>query len=264
MSTYKWVHPQNLLRKNTVVDSLKHLKNIDMNRIKEFITKIENIRNYNINIYLIVKHIIIDCLFKAETDKYFKNILYIIIDDATQTCEDRLILSCIYAQIQYQISEYTDSISDNIINIYHLLINGVLVIDLIHKYININHLETKDDIELFLGYIIRLKKKLNIPISINNMLYFQHSKLTSKNLEDIECFINIKINNSDELNNFLIHQDIWVNILKSQYSTKIKNIYDERDKDVETINVEDSEQILHKFNQKLTHISKEFLRKLNI
>ena len=78
-------------------------------------------------------------------------------------------------------------------------------------------IEAIEEIEIYLGYPIKLREALNLPITLQEMLYFRCSNLTTVDLETARADIIEKLANEEAFVTFLIEQDKWKETLKIKY-----------------------------------------------
>jgi hypothetical protein len=211
-------------------DTVDNLENIDPEKIKKWLSRITDIFEFKNNkeLFQTICLQIVDYLKVADI---FENVdlresLYIIIEDATKSCGDRMALSIIYLDIQHSFI----GCENNLENLFKILINGSWTFHTLENFARYKVLTLKsvDEIEVYIGYIIKLKNDLSIPINIESMLYYSCSCLTPEDLNDAKKFI-LKNRYTSKTCDFLIEQEVWMNGLKHHFPQKIKNIVNKRD-----------------------------------
>jgi Leucine-rich repeat (LRR) protein len=230
---------------------------------------------------------IIEYLKQANESKDFYEVFYKVIQDASETCGDRVALSVLHLSIAHQLSTIALSDMKVLANFFkdvwavelleQISINKI--VELLAKYkkaVNelneadgidpdernrrINALNKVDEIEVYLGYPIKLKEKLNLPIGIQEMLYFTNSDLTSKDLEEAEIHVKNQLNDQEVYFGFLISKDRWKEALKLKYSIEYEAILDSREKASEKAeSVEDYSIIEQAFRQALIELTRKAL-----
>ncbi|MEI8301232.1 MAG: NEL-type E3 ubiquitin ligase domain-containing protein, partial [Chlamydiota bacterium] len=81
-----------------------------------------------------------------------------------------------------------------------------------------------EEIEIYLGYPIKLREALNLPITLQEMLYFRCSNLTAVDLETARADIIEKLANEEDFVTFLIEQDKWKETLKIKHPQEFESI----------------------------------------
>ncbi|MGL5626067.1 MAG: NEL-type E3 ubiquitin ligase domain-containing protein [Candidatus Rhabdochlamydia sp.] len=199
---------------------------------------------------------IIRYLELANEDLAFRDAFYAVIQGAAETCGDGMSLSILDLGIVHKLATIdlkdTKTLAD-------FLIKGPWAIEML-KEIARNKIPTLpffDEIEVYLGYPIKLKEALNLPIDVQEMLYFTCSALKDEDLEEAKGFVLSKQTNQEACFTFLIGHDKWKKALKHNYPIEFKTAEENRD-----LALEDSEDyvaIEKKFNQELIALTKKTL-----
>jgi len=113
-----------------------------------------------------------------------------------------------------------------------------------------------DEIEVYLGYIVKLKDRLNLSIAVEDMLYFACSTLSEEDLSIAENIVREKLA-SDEKYEYLIKNDKWIEALREQSPDKMEQIDKARYADYEN----NSETWEMKYKAALIALSKEVYAK---
>lgn len=199
-----------------------------------------------------------------EFEQVFLNNIY----EGAGSCGDRVSLSILRLDLAYQL--HKADLSD-IRNLLHLLLNGVWTLDLLEKCAleKIQRLRnSQEDIEVMLGFALRLKNHLSIPTSIETMIYPGLSDLTCLDLQRAKSFVLSRRNNLDMANDFLFEQPQWINALHHNYSQEMENLY--RREEIERGELEDqydvgsypTEEEYKKLTPHRKNFSKEILSQL--
>ncbi|MGL5626229.1 MAG: NEL-type E3 ubiquitin ligase domain-containing protein [Candidatus Rhabdochlamydia sp.] len=192
----------------------------------------------------------------ANEASVFRDVFYAIIQDAAETCGDRVSLSILDLGIVHKLATIdlkdTKTLAD-------FLIKGPWAIEML-KEIARNKIPTLpffDEIEVYLGYPIKLKEALNLPIDVQEMLYFRCSALKDKDLEEAKAFVLSKQTDQEACFEFLIGHDKWKEALKYNYPIEFKTIEENRATALE--DNEDYMAIEKQFNQELIELTKKAL-----
>ena len=175
---------------------------------------------------------ILDYLEKAETNENFREIFFAQIIDAATTCGDRVALSVIQIGIAYDLDQKKE-----IAEIADFMKTCVFPMKLLEECARnkIPSLRFFDEIEVYLGYPVKLKERLQIPINVQNMLYFACSALTEQDLNEAEAFVLNKVNNPSEFHQSLMKEQKWIDVLKIRYATEFTALEAVRDKASEAL-----------------------------
>jgi Leucine-rich repeat (LRR) protein len=158
----------------------------------------------------------IEYLELAQVNSVFHDSFYEIIEDASGTCGDRMSLSVLYLGIAYQLT--TIDIED-MKTLSNFLLKGPWTLEMLGKIARdkIDSLRFFDEIEVYLGYPIKLKQELEIPIDVEEMLYFGFSTLTDEDLREAKDFVLSQREDEVLCFEFLINHDTWKKALESKY-----------------------------------------------
>jgi E3 ubiquitin-protein ligase SspH2 len=192
---------------------------------------------------------VIHYVHQANDDPEFRTVFYEVIQDASQTCGDRVTLSILHLSIAYQL--VTIGLKD-MKKLADFLIKGPWTIDILKGMAcqKISTLRFFDEIEIYLGYPIKLKEALEIPIDVQNMLYFTCSALTPEDLETAQALVLNKRTSQEECTQFLANHATWQKALELHYPEEYQTIVDQR------IRSSDSE------NPNYSEIDIEFIKRL--
>lgn len=203
---------------------------------------------------------ILAILEEASINSSFKNIFYQIIDDASQTCGDRVALSLLYLDVHHRLEsmDLTDMQA-----LARFLENGVWTLDLLEECARekVSTLAGVDEIETYLAYPIHLKEDLDIPIVQEAMLYFRCSGVTEEDLEYAKNFVLEQRNDKGKRLEFLITQEKWLEALRINYPTEMQNIETKREEAAsqENIDAEGYSKIQEEYTAKVSALSEKVL-----
>jgi hypothetical protein len=86
-----------------------------------------------------------------------------------------------------------------------------------------------DEIEVFLGYPIMLRERLNLQINTKEMLYFKSSALTEQDLNEAAIFVEKTVHDDDKRCAFLINQPKWIKALEARFPKEMAALLEARD-----------------------------------
>ncbi|MEI8301231.1 MAG: NEL-type E3 ubiquitin ligase domain-containing protein [Chlamydiota bacterium] len=170
---------------------------------------------------------IVHILELASANEAFRTIFWHVLTDAATTCGDRVALSILDLDIARQLISLN---LDKHLHVADFLKRGVWTYNLLKEHAINKSLElraanrTFDEIEVHLGYFIKLKEPLKLPITIEEMLYFACSTLTALDLEIAKAHILKELANQESFIAFLIEQDTWKKNLKTKHPKKFEAI----------------------------------------
>ena len=169
---------------------------------------------------------VISYLQEANENPEFEQIFLTNIYEGAGSCGDRVSLSILRLDLAYQLHKADLS---NLENLLHLLLNGTWTLHLLETCAleKMQNLRSRaEEIEVMLGFPIRLKNHLSIPTRIETMRYPSLSDLTFRDLQGAKNFVLSRRNNLDMANDFLFEQPQWIQALKHNYSETMKNLLD--------------------------------------
>ena len=200
-----------------------------------------------------------DYLQKANDDPLFREVFYVIIQDATETCGDRVALSLVHLGIAHDLSKIEVRDMKKLAN---FLIRGVFVMGLLEDAARakVESLSFVDEIEVYLGYPVMLKERLQLPINISQMLYAMCSNITEQDLTAATSFVNAQIGNEETVCKFLVKQNKWKEALLQNYPKEMKNLKAQRDRSLEKASSSVSYlEIESRFNAGLVELTRRVL-----
>lgn len=167
---------------------------------------------------------IFEYLTLAENDpKFREDVFFPFIKDASKTCGDRVTLSVMHLGIQFQLA--TMDIKD-MKKVADFLAKGVWAVSLLEEVARnkVSTLRFCDEITIYLGYPVKLREKLELPIDVKDMLYFSlgnYSALTQEDLDIAEEYVKAKLGNKEEFHALLIDQPTWQKSLEANFGNRM-------------------------------------------
>ncbi|MBS0650293.1 MAG: hypothetical protein JSR93_03930 [Verrucomicrobia bacterium] len=184
---------------------------------------------------------IIGYLKQAEEDPEFREVFLNIIADASETCGDRVSLSILHVGIAKRLKMLE---GQGLKPLAEFLTKTVWPIQLLEEIARdkTEVLPFFDEIEVYLGYPIKLREKLRLEIDVEDMLYFRCSALTDQDLESAVQSVQSKQQNDEEKCAFLVQRDDWKKALEAaypeQYAASMDKAYEELEAEVDPVVVE--------------------------
>ena len=208
-------------------------------------------RIYNESSTTIVKQLIphiIEMLHEMDRNSEFMEESCNIIEGATATCGDRMILSILYVSLQFKMHILANDL-DKVEEIAGFLIRGPFIMSELEKIARakINTLYVVDEIEVYLAYPIKLRDHFNIPIETKDMLYYACSSIGPSDLASARAAIETKLRDKELIAEFLATQPLWTKIIYARNP----NIFEE----VATLQdnlIKETKQIIAHFNTLVT------------
>jgi hypothetical protein len=127
--------------------------------------------------------VILSHLELAEESEDFRESFFAIIDGASKTCGDRMALSVLHLGIVSKLQSIDKS---DLRGYANFLLRGPWMLEQLEQIarekVKIQRFD--DEIEVFLAYPVKLKERLNLPIDVDEMLYFDCSGVTEQDLDN--------------------------------------------------------------------------------
>ena len=154
----------------------------------------------------------------AEFAEVFKGVIY----EASTTCGDRMALSIVHLGVAHHLSQMDTS---NLPMLGEFLVNTVWVIEILEECAQnkIPSLRFFDEVEVYLGYIVKLKDILSLSVAIEDMLYFACSALSEEDLAVAANTVEEKLASSEKYS-YLVKNEKWIDALKEQFPSEMKQI----------------------------------------
>ena len=165
---------------------------------------------------------IYDALCQAEKDDAYRATFEACLLDADTTCGDRMALSILYLGLNLQIQAAEDE--GDLERMADLFWRGTYAVSELEKIAEekINSLKGVDPVEVYLGYPVKLKKDLKLPIDIDSMLYPACSGITDEDLADARYDLERKLSDEEKRLEFLVDMSTWTKMLEKDPRTKEK------------------------------------------
>jgi C-terminal novel E3 ligase, LRR-interacting len=231
---------------------------IDENELKSWLSRLSYMADYKASPkrreWLVSK--VLDYLTLADKNPKFRESFGITIVGAAETCGDRVALSILKVGINYRLATIDTS---NLKELAEFHVRGVWATNLLENIARekILILPFFDEIEVYLGYQVMLKTRLQLPIDIEEMLYFTCSALTEKDLEQATLFVSEKLENESARLEFLINEKKWLKALSEKYPIEYQGLDKEKEASSEKAETqEESNQVQEKFRQGLIELTK--------
>jgi hypothetical protein len=159
---------------------------------------------------------VLEHLELANTNQEFCNIFAAIIEGAATTCGDRVALSIVHLGIAHELVKID---KNDMPHFADFLTRGVWAMTMLEEIAQnkIPTLQFYDEIEVYLGYPVKLKDRLRLPIDIHDMRFFGCSALSPKDLDDAALFVEGRLQDKQALHQFLISRDDWKAALKNKF-----------------------------------------------
>lgn len=198
---------------------------------------------------------VVSILKEANDNEEYRHVFLRILEEASETCGDRVALSLLHLDLAYQIRKVDLTDMEALTN---LLIRGVWVIDLLEKQARqkVATLRGVDEIETYLAYPIKLKEMLKIPITLQDMRYFECSALTDEDIYKAYIQILRQINCREACLTFLSKQDEWQRAIALNYPQEWQQLKKEKEQAIEEAYLpEDYVKIHEEFITKIKNLS---------
>ncbi len=202
---------------------------------------------------------IIKYLKLADINENFRQEFATIITGADITCGDRIALSVLYLGVAHRLA----TIEPNDIKaLAEFLKRGVWALSILEKCARDKTptLPFFDEIEVYLGYPVMLKEKLQLPIDIEEMLYFRCSALNNTDLDEAYNTVSSHLKNPNEYHNFLINDPRWEKALQLKYPPGFAAITRKKELDLgAAVTAEDYQKIEAEYRTGLIDLTKKAL-----
>jgi len=169
---------------------------------------------------------VLNYLEEAQNKEEFRETFFAIIEDATTSCVDRVAISILNVSTAFKLARIP---ADDIKGLEYLLIKEVWPLQMLENIAREKEpaLLFYDQLEVYLGYPIKLRDRLKMPIDIQEMLYFPYSALTEKDLEEAAKFVEAQQADDEKSCRFLIDKEKWIEALKANYPAEYEQVYSE-------------------------------------
>ncbi len=153
----------------------------------------------------------------AECDPAYRSLFFSIVDEASITCGDRVVLYVIYLGVQKKLLEAD---LKDLKGLARLLIRGVWAIEQLRiiaegKIAELGGNEYEEAVQVYLGYLIGLKNGLKLPIDLGDMRFF--SDVTDADLAIAYNLVSEALEDSNQRDRFLALDRLWRRALEINY-----------------------------------------------
>jgi len=142
--------------------------------------------------------------------------------EALSNCVDRASLPVNYLEVQKRI---IDSKDDSLKNVLEIL-KGSFALNKLEQLSRafMQFHPNVDEIEVYLGFQVKLKDALNLPIDLHNMNYFACSTITQNDLDQAETTVKEALKNAQDVTDYLISDKTWTDRLKKEFRVELEEI----------------------------------------
>lgn len=232
----------------------------DKENLRNWLSRLSYIGDYRANKRKELAVSIYRALEKAEKQDSFREIFWNCIKDAHETCGDRMALSLLYLDLQFEIAECQD-----IGRLAYLLGHGTWALSELEKIAGnkVRSLNFVDEIEVYLAYPIKLKDELQLPIALDSMLYFGCSSVTDKDLRLAGKIVKDGLSNKETYCDNLVNNGIWQKALAKEKPKEYAEIQERRDDAAANATSDkDYKVIERKFKKELADLTFQVLKQV--
>jgi hypothetical protein len=201
--------------KKTVMEGLELITD---HRFQRWILKLGEFIQNNCKILVdLIPDILVMLEEMLHNSEYFEVALEIM-EDATSTCGDRVILSVLYLSVQYKMYTIKYDV-DSIDLIFETVIRGPYIMSILEEVARekVKTLRFFDEIEVYLAYPIMLRERFKIPIATKGMLFYTISAVSESDIKYATKRVKTMLTNKDNIASFLFTQSVWTKMLFHLY-----------------------------------------------
>ena len=196
----------------------------------------------------------------AEQDEAFREQFFITIEGATATCGDRMALSVLHLGLQHKMTVFDKS---DLRGYAEFLIHGPWMLDRLEEVARekVQTLPSVDEIEVYLGYPVKLRERLNLQIDVEDMLYFACSGITEADLDNAASYIEQQVLTLEAKANILAQREDWVEALRQNSPEVVEEYETQRRASLESSDYSDIDMhiIQERYMSNLASLTKRFL-----
>jgi len=199
----------------------------------------------------------------AEIDEPFREKFFHIIEGASATCGDRMALSVLHLGIQHRMIVMDKS---DLKELAEFLIHGPWMLERLEECARTKIASLgpsfKEHIEVYLGFPIKLKEKLQLQIDPQDMLFGDLSKITDTDLENAASYIQDQISTLDDKASILVQREDWIQALEKKRPVAMANLQIEKNSGLNAIeddNLNDYRKVQDKYMEDIISLTKETL-----
>ena len=196
----------------------------------------------------------LNILETANSGPVFRGVFFTVIEEATQTCGDRMALSLLHLGIQYKMTTMSKNDPKEVAT---FLIRGPMILNLLAEITQkkVASMKFVDPIEVYLAYPVRLQQELKISIDVKEMRYF--SWVTEEEFTAAKKAVKEVLANRESLYQYLIRRDAWITTLTNAYSNEITNLKEKRSDNKNYVQAE------QEFQEDLSALTRKALEEWN-
>jgi hypothetical protein len=190
------------------------IKSLTDSRFKRWILKLGHFIVNNCKLLIDLIPDILQMIEEMSRNTEYYEIALEIMDGATSSCGDRIILSVLYLSVQYKM--YTIKYDEDSIElIFETIMRGPFIMSILEEVARdkVKTLRFFDEIEVYLAYPIMLREKFKIPIATQGMLFYTISAINNDDLDYASKRVENMLRNTDAIEHFLFTQSLWTKML---------------------------------------------------
>ncbi|NDB86722.1 MAG: hypothetical protein EB127_29115, partial [Alphaproteobacteria bacterium] len=210
-------------------------------QLKEWIVRINGMQDYQRNSALVIQRIE-SYLTLADTDPLFQDVFFQIIQEANTTCGDRMALSILDLSLAHKKSQFLAKQSmseEDMKDLSRFIFRGLWAMErlqevAVDKVIRLRQQGVRvDEIEVYLGFPILLKQRLQLEIDVDGMLYRRLSGIQNSEINAAAQIIEDTLRNRESRIEILSKHDLWVQALEKYCPESYAEILRHRDESAE-------------------------------
>jgi hypothetical protein len=179
--------------------------------------------------------LITDYLELADRNEEYRNLFFPIVEEACTTCGDKVVLYAIYLGVQKKLLEAD---LNDLTGLATLLVRGVWTLDqlrcIAEGKIAILREEKKaigekfkEEVQVYLGYLMFLKDRLQLPIDLGNMRF--SCDVSDRDVEDAYNLVSDTLKDLDQRDEFLALDRLWRTALETAYPAAFREAMEAED-----------------------------------
>jgi hypothetical protein len=240
-------------------------------QIEEWSVRISGMEDYRRNRALVIQRIG-GYLTLAETDPAFKDVFFQIIEGANATCGDRMALSILELSLAHKKSQFLakpSMIEQDMKDLSWFIFRGLWAMDRLQEVAmdKVARLRQRginaDEIEVYLGFPVLLKQRLQLEIDVDGMLYGSLSRIEDSEINAAARMIEDALRSREAQIEILSRQDLWVQALAKHRPESYAEILRRRDEASEAKDP-NYEQIQENFQTEINRLTQEVMEACGI
>ena len=157
----------------------------------------------------------------AEENPKYRKFFYIVLHGASESCTDRATLPLCALEIQKAVIEAQAGSVDQMLKVLKGAFAAELLDGCAGEFMNMyGRSRGSDEIEVYLGFQVKLKAEFNLPIGVRNMGYFTYSKLQESDFAAARIKVHQGLQNQEKFIDFLVRQKTWVKKLEKDFASE--------------------------------------------